>query len=54
MSTPELVGFEWDQSKSDRCLRERGFDFDNAAKVFSRHFRSSKPGTVHTTRSVFW
>ncbi|HUZ49730.1 MAG TPA: BrnT family toxin [Candidatus Dormibacteraeota bacterium] len=34
----EFAGFEWDQSKSARCLRERGFDFDYAARVFFAAF----------------
>ena len=30
--------FEWDQAKSERNLRERGFDFEFATRVFdSRH-----------------
>jgi uncharacterized DUF497 family protein len=28
------VLFEWDQAKSDRNLRERGFGFDAAALIF--------------------
>jgi uncharacterized DUF497 family protein len=26
--------FEWDEAKSQRTLKERGFDFDYAARVF--------------------
>lgn len=26
--------FEWDQTKSEACLRERGFDFAYAARAF--------------------
>lgn len=26
--------FEWDDAKSERCFRERGFDFAYAARVF--------------------
>lgn len=26
--------FEWDESKSDACFKERGFDFEFAARVF--------------------
>ena len=26
--------FDWDDGKSERCLRERGFDFDYAARLF--------------------
>ena len=25
---------EWDQAKSDRCLRERGFTFETASLIF--------------------
>jgi hypothetical protein len=28
------VDFEWDEVKSDRCFRERGFDFAHVTKVF--------------------
>jgi len=28
------VNFEWDESKSDACFRERGFDFAYAARAF--------------------
>jgi putative transcriptional regulator len=28
------IEFEWDENKSDRCLRQRGFDFAYAAQVF--------------------
>jgi uncharacterized DUF497 family protein len=28
------VNFEWDESKSDACLRERGFDFAYAVRAF--------------------
>lgn len=26
--------FEWDEEKSERCLRERGFDFGFASRLF--------------------
>jgi hypothetical protein len=26
--------FEWDEAKSEACFRERGFDFEYAAKAF--------------------
>jgi uncharacterized DUF497 family protein len=26
--------FEWDEAKSQRTLRERGFSFDHAARIF--------------------
>jgi uncharacterized DUF497 family protein len=29
------VNFEWDESKSDACFRERGFDFAYAASAFA-------------------
>jgi uncharacterized DUF497 family protein len=28
------MNFEWDESKSDRCWQERGFDFAFAARAF--------------------
>jgi len=28
------IGFEWDSAKSERCKRERGFDFSYAISVF--------------------
>jgi len=31
---PEQLTFTWNEAKSDRCLVERGFDFDYAARVF--------------------
>ena len=33
---PDHIGerFEWDTEKSDRCFRERGFDFAFASQVF--------------------
>ena len=30
------AGFEWDESKSLRNFRERGFDFEFASRVFDR------------------
>jgi uncharacterized DUF497 family protein len=28
------MNFEWDESKSDACYAERGFDFAYAARAF--------------------
>jgi len=28
------MNFEWDEAKSDTCLRDRGFDFAYAARAF--------------------
>ena len=28
------MNFEWDETKSETCLRERGFDFAYAARTF--------------------
>jgi uncharacterized DUF497 family protein len=28
------AAYEWDDAKSDHCLRERGFDFDFAIRLF--------------------
>lgn len=30
-----VLHFIWDKAKSDKCLRERGFDFRTAAMVFN-------------------
>jgi len=35
---PEFSGFEWDADKSERCLAERGFDFDYVTRIFSTDF----------------
>ncbi|HLW49090.1 MAG TPA: BrnT family toxin [bacterium] len=37
-ATDDFDGFEWDEAKSARCLEERGFDFDYAAKLFDGDF----------------
>jgi uncharacterized DUF497 family protein len=34
----EFHGFVWDAEKSERCYRERGFDFDYAVRVFEGDF----------------
>ncbi len=34
MQGPDFDGFTWEADKSERCYRERGFDFDHAIKVF--------------------
>ena len=34
----EFGGFVWDSDKSDRCYRERGFDFEYAAAIFEGDF----------------
>lgn len=33
------MNFEWDESKSDACFRERGFDFAYAAFAFADPYR---------------
>ena len=38
MEEPDFDGFTWDADKSNRCYRERGFDFDHAAKLFEGDF----------------
>ena len=35
MNYTSTVRFEWDETKSDACFRERGFDFAYAASAFS-------------------
>ncbi len=34
MQGPEYDGFTWDDEKSERCRLERGFGFEEAAKIF--------------------
>jgi uncharacterized DUF497 family protein len=34
----EFGGFEWDADKSERCLAERGFDFEYVTKIFGGDF----------------
>ncbi len=31
----ESFGFQWDEAKSDKCLAERGFDFEYAARIWN-------------------
>lgn len=38
MEGPDFEGFDWDADKSERCYRERGFDFDYAALIFEGDF----------------
>ena len=35
MNYTSTVRFEWDETKSDACFRERGFDFAYAASAFA-------------------
>ncbi len=35
--------FEWDEEKSERCFRERGFDFLYAARIFFDPHRVEEP-----------
>lgn len=34
MNYTHPMNFEWDEAKSETCLRERGFDFAYAARTF--------------------
>ena len=34
MNYTAFMNFEWDESKSEACFRERGFDFAYAARAF--------------------
>ncbi|WP_231499633.1 BrnT family toxin [Methylomonas sp. 11b] len=34
MNYTDPMNFEWDDTKSETCFRERGFDFAYAAKAF--------------------
>ncbi len=38
MQGPEYDGFTWDEEKSERCQRERGFGFEDAVKIFENGF----------------
>jgi uncharacterized DUF497 family protein len=31
----DMIGFAWDEGKSERCLRERGFSFDFVVLAFA-------------------
>ena len=42
MSTDEFDGFEWDEVKSQRTMRERGFDFEFASRVFDFDYIESE------------
>jgi uncharacterized DUF497 family protein len=43
-----VVNFEWDQRKSEACLRERGFDFTYAAHAFADPWRRIRPDHRYT------
>ncbi len=38
MQGPEYDVFTWDEEKSERCQRERGFGFEDAVKIFENGF----------------
>ena len=42
------MNFEWDESKSDTCFRDRGFDFAYAAAAFAEPDRIIRPDTRHS------
>ena len=35
MDYTKVLIFEWDEAKSNRCLKERGFDFHYVVQVFA-------------------
>lgn len=41
------MNFEWDEAKSERCFRERGFDFAYAARAFFDPDRLIQADTRH-------
>ena len=45
MACTLTMDFEWDQAKSEACLRERGFDFAYAAQAFFDPHRRLRPDT---------
>lgn len=42
------MDFEWDETKSDACFQERGFDFAYAARAFLDPGRIIQPDTRHS------
>ena len=42
------MNFEWDESKSDTCFLDRGFDFAYAAAAFADPDRIIRPDTRHS------
>lgn len=42
------MNFEWDESKSEACFRERGFDFAYAARAFFDPNRIVHADTRHS------
>ncbi|MEP0761641.1 MAG: BrnT family toxin [Pseudomonadota bacterium] len=42
------MNFEWDEAKSERCFRERGFDFAYAARAFFDPDRLVQADTRHS------
>jgi uncharacterized DUF497 family protein len=44
--------FEWDDAKSERNRRERGFDFATAALIFEGRSRARSMTGAITARSV--
>jgi uncharacterized protein len=42
------MNFEWDEGKSDACLRDRGFDFAYAASAFADQDRIIRQDTRHS------
>lgn len=42
------MNFEWDEGKSDACLRDRGFDFAFAASAFADPDRIIRQDTRHS------
>ena len=42
------MNFEWDEAKSDTCLRDRGFDFAYAARAFFDPARLVQADTRHS------
>ena len=42
------MNFEWDETKSERCYSERGFDFAYAAHAFLDHQRHIQADTRHS------
>lgn len=48
MNYSQPVPFEWDDVKSEKCFRERGFDFAYAARAFFDPDRLIKADTRYT------
>jgi uncharacterized DUF497 family protein len=47
----DMIGFAWDEGKSERCLRERGFSFDFVVRLLPIPIAESRSTIAGTTAS---